>query len=283
MTRARQQALPGVQSTREVVRKFYLWKSSPGYEAWRERDRARKRKESARVLRRHWGDDSDSDAPSDYHNEYCDLCFTGGQLLCCDGCCRAFHFSCVTPPIKDVPKDDWFCTQCRALLGGDVPPLAPSDDNKFCSVVLVEGRPLTSATSGSRGGPSLASYALGGDAAGSEEEYTGSASGDESPERPQRSSGFLTDNDGSDNGEQPDGASRREKLTATKRWMSPSVNSSPSSSLASTSLLSAASSRKRQRKIEAPRRLLLSQASPSAHHQDAPLLKTTPGPSLPIQ
>jgi hypothetical protein len=277
--------LPDVQSTREVVRKFYLWKSSPGYAAWRERDRARKRKESARVLRRHWGDDSDSDAPSDYHNEYCDLCFTGGQLLCCDGCCRAFHFSCVTPPIKDVPKDDWFCAQCRALLGSDVPPLTPSDDNKFCSVVLVEGRPLTSATSDSRG-PSLSSYALGGDATGSEEEYTGSGSGDESPGRPQRSSGFLTDNDESDNGEQPDGALRREKLTGgavTKRWMSPSVDSLPSSSLASTSLLSAASSRKRQRKVEAPRRLLLSQAPPSTQHQNAPRMKTTPGPSLPIQ
>lgn len=285
-----------MESTREVVRKFYLWKSSAGYARWRERDKARKRKESTRVLRRRWGEDSDSDAPSDYHNEYCDLCFTGGQLLCCDGCCRAFHFSCVTPPIKEVPKDDWFCAQCRALLSSDVPPLRPSDENKFCSVVLIGGRSLTSTTSDSRDS-SASRYMLaanGDSGTGSEADDTGSGSGSgedsaEQASRTQRPSTSLTDNDESDNGELPDEDAtshaakklQREKATdgsAAKRWASSSVESSPSSSLASTSLLSASSSRKRQRKVDAPRRILLSEPSSSALRLATARVKTTPGP-----
>lgn len=120
------------------MRRFYLWKPTAAYAQWRERDQARKRKETARLRR--WADDSDSDAPSDYHNEFCDLCCTGGQLLCCDGCCRAFHFSCVSPPIQAVPQDDWFCQRCRALLGQATPPTRPSDENPFCRVAALDER-----------------------------------------------------------------------------------------------------------------------------------------------
>ncbi|DBA00550.1 TPA: hypothetical protein N0F65_006454 [Lagenidium giganteum] len=100
-------------STSDIVGRFYEWKTSTAYARWRERVKARKNKERARL--RQW-DESDESDHSDFHNEYCELCFTGGQLLCCDGCERAFHFSCVSPPIKDVPKDDWFCSHCTSIM-----------------------------------------------------------------------------------------------------------------------------------------------------------------------
>lgn len=70
----------------------------------------------------------------DLHNEHCEICFTGGQLLCCDGCERAYHFHCVTPPIDDVPKEDWFCPKCSILIQTQML-LRPSEENRHCNHV----------------------------------------------------------------------------------------------------------------------------------------------------
>ncbi len=44
----------------------------------------------------------------------CAACSGGGKLLCCDGCERAFHFSCLEPPLDSEiePEGEWFCTKC---------------------------------------------------------------------------------------------------------------------------------------------------------------------------
>ncbi|PXF47316.1 hypothetical protein BWQ96_02929 [Gracilariopsis chorda] len=45
----------------------------------------------------------------------CRICVAtkrGEQLLLCDGCDRAFHMTCLHPPLKDVPKGDWHCPDC---------------------------------------------------------------------------------------------------------------------------------------------------------------------------
>lgn len=99
-----------------MVRRFYDWKTSTSYLKWRALVKVKKSKEAEQL--RQWSDDAGDESDwSDFHNEYCELCFTGGQLLCCDGCERAYHFSCVDPPVKDVPMGDWFCDQCAIVLG----------------------------------------------------------------------------------------------------------------------------------------------------------------------
>ncbi|RLN52768.1 hypothetical protein BBJ28_00012012 [Nothophytophthora sp. Chile5] len=120
--------------TREVVSKFYLWKRTTKFKRWRQQQKSKKKKESASL--RLWGGEADaaSDALAGYHNEHCELCSTGGKLLCCDGCARAYHFSCVQPPITDVPEDDWFCPRCRDKMGGATPKLMPSEENEYCLV-----------------------------------------------------------------------------------------------------------------------------------------------------
>ncbi|KAG6584945.1 putative helicase [Phytophthora cinnamomi] len=121
--------------TREVVSKYYLWKRTPEFREWRLRQtvkRTKKKKKEA-ALMRHWGDDSDEDSETKtflgYHNERCELCATGGKLLCCDGCARAYHFSCVQPPITKIPRqdEDWFCAHCQKAFGGPKPKLMPSE------------------------------------------------------------------------------------------------------------------------------------------------------------
>lgn len=31
------------------------------------------------------------------------------KLLICEGCNGEYHIYCLTPPLKEVPKEDWFC------------------------------------------------------------------------------------------------------------------------------------------------------------------------------
>ena len=52
------------------------------------------------------------------NSDVCTACSGNGKLLCCDGCWRAFHFTCFDPPLepRDAETDDgkWFCYKCRA-------------------------------------------------------------------------------------------------------------------------------------------------------------------------
>mmetsp|Transcript_22581 Transcript_22581/g.33018 ORF Transcript_22581/g.33018 Transcript_22581/m.33018 type:complete len:770 (-) Transcript_22581:183-2492(-) len=50
----------------------------------------------------------------DPHNEVCDVCDKGGDLLCCDSCSLVFHMACVRPTITDIPEGEWHCPYCIA-------------------------------------------------------------------------------------------------------------------------------------------------------------------------
>ena len=67
-------------------------------------------------------DDSDDDDNGEDGNEReCHYCGEIGELLCCDGCPRVFHFECLIPPMRkaDMPKGDWYCPLCKQVLGED--------------------------------------------------------------------------------------------------------------------------------------------------------------------
>ncbi|KAK4115113.1 hypothetical protein N656DRAFT_766385 [Canariomyces notabilis] len=50
----------------------------------------------------------------DDNDDYCSSCGGNGELICCDGCTRSFHFSCVDPVImQDSMPVEWFCNVCR--------------------------------------------------------------------------------------------------------------------------------------------------------------------------
>lgn len=51
------------------------------------------------------------------NDDFCSACTGSGQLLCCDGCERSFHFTCLDPPLaedSDELNEPWFCYQCVA-------------------------------------------------------------------------------------------------------------------------------------------------------------------------
>jgi hypothetical protein len=37
------------------------------------------------------------------HNDTCDVCSLGGELLCCSTCNLVFHLECVRPTLKELP------------------------------------------------------------------------------------------------------------------------------------------------------------------------------------
>lgn len=39
----------------------------------------------------------------DFHQEICEVCEEGGELLLCDTCSLAFHLHCLGPPLEEPP------------------------------------------------------------------------------------------------------------------------------------------------------------------------------------
>nr|XP_033813656.1 autoimmune regulator [Geotrypetes seraphini] len=46
------------------------------------------------------------------NDDECAVCRDGGELICCDGCPKAFHLSCLVPPLTEIPSGTWRCMSC---------------------------------------------------------------------------------------------------------------------------------------------------------------------------
>nr|XP_021142161.1 autoimmune regulator [Columba livia] len=57
---------------------------------------------------------SQDPAPHQENEDECAVCGDGGELICCDGCPRAFHLTCLVPPLPRVPSGTWRCSSCVA-------------------------------------------------------------------------------------------------------------------------------------------------------------------------
>ncbi|NXG73074.1 AIRE regulator, partial [Baryphthengus martii] len=57
---------------------------------------------------------SQNSAPHQENEDECAACGDGGELICCDGCPRAFHLTCLVPPLPRVPSGTWQCGSCVA-------------------------------------------------------------------------------------------------------------------------------------------------------------------------
>src|SRR5579859_5018806 len=54
-------------------------------------------------------------SPSKKPGENCEICGRGDNalsMLLCDGCDTGYHTFCLDPPLKAIPKYDWYCTEC---------------------------------------------------------------------------------------------------------------------------------------------------------------------------
>ncbi|XP_061861996.1 autoimmune regulator [Colius striatus] len=118
---------------------------------------------------------SQDPAPTQENEDECAACGDGGELICCDGCPRAFHLACLVPPLPRVPSGTWRCSSCvgstaehQRLREGDSAAEQPSEvqgqepcgtwqgggDGSTCSRCLTQIQALRHcpAPSGDRGG-----------------------------------------------------------------------------------------------------------------------------------
>uniref|UniRef100_A0A4W3HKS7 Chromodomain helicase DNA binding protein 5 n=1 Tax=Callorhinchus milii TaxID=7868 RepID=A0A4W3HKS7_CALMI len=51
--------------------------------------------------------------PCDYHQDYCEVCQQGGEIILCDTCPRAYHLVCVEPALETAPQGRWSCMHCE--------------------------------------------------------------------------------------------------------------------------------------------------------------------------
>ncbi|CAD5232400.1 unnamed protein product [Bursaphelenchus xylophilus] len=46
------------------------------------------------------------------HQDFCEVCQQGGEVILCDGCPKAYHKICLDPELDEVPEGSWFCPSC---------------------------------------------------------------------------------------------------------------------------------------------------------------------------
>merc|ERR1712226_1651030 len=46
--------------------------------------------------------------------DHCRICHRLGDMIVCEQCSSIYHFTCLDPPLDDVPEDDWQCYVCQA-------------------------------------------------------------------------------------------------------------------------------------------------------------------------
>ncbi|KAH8150432.1 uncharacterized protein LAJ45_05644 [Morchella importuna] len=56
------------------------------------------------------------------NEDVCAVCNGPGRFLCCERCPRSFHFTCLNPPLEEIPEGMWFCNKCTSQHN---PPVKP--------------------------------------------------------------------------------------------------------------------------------------------------------------
>uniref|UniRef100_A0A8C7VBK6 Autoimmune regulator n=1 Tax=Oncorhynchus mykiss TaxID=8022 RepID=A0A8C7VBK6_ONCMY len=58
--------------------------------------------------------DCSSNTVAQRNDDECAVCKDGGELICCDGCPRAYHLTCLDPPLTTIPSGTWRCQSCHS-------------------------------------------------------------------------------------------------------------------------------------------------------------------------
>lgn len=58
----------------------------------------------------------DGDGYETDHQDYCEVCQQGGEIILCDTCPRAYHMVCLDPDMEKAPEGKWSCPHCVSSL-----------------------------------------------------------------------------------------------------------------------------------------------------------------------
>ncbi|PSN37765.1 Chromodomain-helicase-DNA-binding protein Mi-2 [Blattella germanica] len=65
------------------------------------------------------------------HQDYCEVCQQGGEIILCDTCPRAYHLVCLDPELEETPEGKWSCPHCE---GEGVQEQDDDEHMEFCRV-----------------------------------------------------------------------------------------------------------------------------------------------------
>jgi len=60
------------------------------------------------------------------HQEFCEVCQQGGEIILCDTCPKAYHLCCLDPELEEAPEGKWSCPHCEK----NGPTLVDDDDDE---------------------------------------------------------------------------------------------------------------------------------------------------------
>ncbi|XP_033108738.1 chromodomain-helicase-DNA-binding protein 5-like isoform X2 [Anneissia japonica] len=66
------------------------------------------------------------------HQDYCEVCQQGGEIILCDTCPRAYHLVCLDPELEAAPEGKWSCPHCEGE--GIQAEEEPDEHMEFCRV-----------------------------------------------------------------------------------------------------------------------------------------------------
>uniref|UniRef100_A0AAQ5ZC02 DNA helicase n=1 Tax=Amphiprion ocellaris TaxID=80972 RepID=A0AAQ5ZC02_AMPOC len=68
---------------------------------------------SGRVKKNKRGRPEEGDGYETDHQDYCEVCQQGGEIILCDTCPRAYHLVCLEPELDKAPEGKWSCPHCE--------------------------------------------------------------------------------------------------------------------------------------------------------------------------
>lgn len=88
---------------------FDSFSVSDGSNSRSSRSKSKKSKSSKKKKRV----DEDADGYETDHQDYCEVCQQGGEIILCDTCPRAYHMVCLDPDMERAPEGTWSCPHCE--------------------------------------------------------------------------------------------------------------------------------------------------------------------------
>ncbi|XP_068188512.1 chromodomain-helicase-DNA-binding protein 4a isoform X2 [Antennarius striatus] len=74
---------------------------------------SRSRKRASKSKTRKKRDVEEGDGYETDHQDYCEVCQQGGEIILCDTCPRAYHMVCLDPDMEKAPEGTWSCPHCE--------------------------------------------------------------------------------------------------------------------------------------------------------------------------
>ncbi|KFV63537.1 Chromodomain-helicase-DNA-binding protein 5, partial [Dryobates pubescens] len=72
------------------------------------------------------------------HQDYCEVCQQGGEIILCDTCPRAYHLVCLDPELEKAPEGKWSCPHCVSEAGAPGRGRAAASTGGSLAVLLPE-------------------------------------------------------------------------------------------------------------------------------------------------